>query len=88
MNSGRRREFFGLIFSGEGVSPDPKKVADFHKAAEPKNASEVRSFLGMAQYSARYIKDFATIIASPCERSRSRTMTGNEERKKSRPSTQ
>ena len=57
----KKIEFFGLIFSGEGVSPDPKKVADLHRAAEPKNASEVRSFLGMAQYSARYIKDFATI---------------------------
>ena len=57
----KKIEFFELIFSGEGVSPDPKKVADLHRAAEPKNASEVRSFLGMAQYSARYIKDFATI---------------------------
>ena len=74
-------EFFGLTFSGEGVSPDPKKVADFHKAAEPKNASEVRSFLGMAQRTLR-------LLPSPCERSRSRTMTGNGERKKSRPSTQ
>ena len=28
---------------------------------EPKNVSEVRSFLGMAQYSARFIPDFATV---------------------------
>ena len=54
-------EFFGLVFSGEGVSPDPKKVADLHAAKEPQNPSEVRSFLGLAQYSARFIKNFATI---------------------------
>ena len=29
----------------------------------PKNATEVRSFLGLAQYLARFIKDFASISA-------------------------
>ena len=57
----KKIEFFGLIFSGDYASPDPKKVADLHKAAEQKNASEVRSFLVMAQHSGRYIKDFATV---------------------------
>ena len=54
-------EFFGLVFSDKGVSPDPKKVADLHDAKEPQNQSEVRSFLGMAQFSARFIKNFATL---------------------------
>ena len=53
--------FFGLVFSGEGVSPDPKKIADHHAAKEPHNPPEVRLFLGMAQYSARFLKNFATI---------------------------
>ena len=57
----KKIEFFGQIFPGEGVSPDPKKVADLHRAAEPKNVSEVHSFLGMAQYSTRHIKDFVTV---------------------------
>ena len=57
----KKIEFFGLVFSSEGVSPDPKKVADLHAANEPQNPSEVRSFLGMAQYSARFIENFATI---------------------------
>ena len=49
-----------MIFSEDGVSPDPKKV-DLKKSPEPKNVSEVRSFLGMAQYSVRFIPDFASV---------------------------
>ena len=56
-----KMEFFGLVFSDKGVSPDPKKVADLHDAKEPQNQSEVRSLLGMAQFSARFINNFATL---------------------------
>ena len=51
-----------MIFSEDGVSPDPKKVEDMKKSVEPKNVSELRLFLGMAEYSARFIPDFATVI--------------------------
>ena len=57
----KKIELFGLVFSDNGVSPDPKKVADLHDAKEPQNQSEVRSFLGMAQFSARFIQNFATL---------------------------
>ena len=50
-----------MIFSEDGISPDPKKVEDLKKSPEPKNVSELRSFLGMTQYSVRFIPDFATI---------------------------
>ena len=53
--------FFGQIFSAEGTRPDPKRVEDLQNASEPQNASEVRSLLGMANYSRKCIKDFATI---------------------------
>ena len=55
--------FFGQIFSAEGTRPDPKRVEDVQNASEPQNASEVRSLLGMANYSRKYIRDFATITA-------------------------
>ena len=57
----RRIEFFGLIFSDQGVSPDPKKVAAIKEAAPPCNPAEVRSLLGMLNYSARFIKDYASL---------------------------
>ena len=55
--------FFGQIFSAEGTRPDPKRVEDLQNASEPQNAGEVRSLLGMANYSHKYIRDFATITA-------------------------
>ena len=54
-------EFFGYIFSGDGLTPAPEKVKALQDAAEPRNPTELCSFLGMAQYSARFIRNFATI---------------------------
>ena len=54
-------EFFGYIFSADGLAPAPEKVKALQDAAEPRNPTELRSFLGMAQYSARFIRNFATI---------------------------
>ena len=54
-------EFFGFLFTAEGTQPDPKKVSAFVESKPPKTVSEVRSYLGMANYSAQFIEDFATI---------------------------
>ena len=56
-------EFFGQIFSKDGIRPDPKRVTDLLNAPRPGNVSEVRSLLGMANYSSQYIPDFATLTA-------------------------
>ena len=53
-------EFFGFSFNKNGFGPHPKKIEELNSLQTPKNAAEVRSFLGMAQYSARFIPNFAT----------------------------
>ena len=53
--------FFGQVFTAEGTTPDPARVLDLQNALVPTNVHEVRSFLGMANYSSRYIPNYATI---------------------------
>ena len=53
--------FFGQIFSAKGTQPDPARISDLQNAPIPQNVHEVRSFLGMTNYSSRYIPDYATI---------------------------
>ena len=59
--------FFGIIFSKDGVKPDPRKITDIINAPVPSNATEVRRFLGMANLCARFIPNFAD-IAEPLRR--------------------
>ena len=57
-------EFFGLRFSKDGVSPSASKVEALRNMDRPKNASEVWSLLGMAQYSAQFIPGYAAMTTS------------------------
>ena len=54
-------EFFRLIYSKDGICPDPKKTEVFVNTLTPTSVSEVRSLLGMATYSSQFIPNFATI---------------------------
>ena len=54
--------FFGHKVSIAGISPDERKVDAVKQARVPQNISELRSFLRLANYCARYISHFATIV--------------------------
>jgi hypothetical protein len=56
--------FLGHVISTGGVSVNPTKVKDVLNWMPPMNASEIRSFLGLAGYYRRFIKDFSK-IANP-----------------------
>ena len=56
-------KFFGLILSDQGISPDPKKVEALQHLSAPSNQVDLRSFLGMANYSAQFIHNYATLAA-------------------------
>ena len=49
-----RTKFFGYIFSADGISPDPDKVAALEKAEPPASKEEVRSFLGLAGFNSQF----------------------------------
>ncbi len=56
-------EFFGLVFTAKGTSPAPSKVEAIRHMSPPQDAGEVRSLIGMAQYSSQFIPNFAEITA-------------------------
>ena len=53
--------FMGHVLSKNGIGPTSERGKDILNATEPKNASEVKSFLGLVNFSARYIPNLATL---------------------------
>ncbi|MCY6488281.1 hypothetical protein, partial [Actinobacillus pleuropneumoniae] len=56
--------YLGYIVGGGELKIDPSKVAVIVNWPKPKSATEVRSFLGAAQYWRMFISNFS-LIASP-----------------------
>ncbi|GKT32334.1 hypothetical protein ADUPG1_006514, partial [Aduncisulcus paluster] len=52
-------EFLGFMISGEGIRRSPKKLAAIKKFKKLKSVSDVRSFLGTANYLKKFIPNYA-----------------------------
>ena len=55
--------FIGDVVSEEGVSPDPRKTSAIANMEKPQNKEEVRRFLGMVTYLAKFIPRLSTVSA-------------------------
>ncbi|WVZ87870.1 hypothetical protein U9M48_034445 [Paspalum notatum var. saurae] len=53
--------FLGHVLTAEGVSVDPEKVEAVSNWKTPRNATEIRSFLGLAGYYQRFMENFSKI---------------------------
>ena len=53
--------FMGLLLSKYGIGPTEERVRAVLEAVQPTTPTEVRSFLGMVGFSARFIHNFSTL---------------------------
>lgn len=61
-------QYLGHVVSGEGVATEPEKITAISQWPTPTDATKLRSFLGLAGYYRRFIKNYG-IICKPLHNS-------------------
>ncbi|GBG76584.1 hypothetical protein CBR_g22464 [Chara braunii] len=56
-------EYLGHFVTPEGISPLSDKIQAIQEWSEPRNITDVRSFLGLVGYYQRFIKGYSKIVA-------------------------
>ncbi|WRX16227.1 Reverse transcriptase domain - like 10 [Theobroma cacao] len=54
--------FLGHVVSKDGIQVDSKKIEAVEKWPRPTSVTEIRSFVGLAGYYRRFVKDFSKIV--------------------------
>jgi len=55
--------FLGHVINSNGITMEPSKVDAVMKWPQPRNIHDIRSFLGLAGYYRRFVKDFSRVAA-------------------------
>ena len=63
----QKMRFFGLEFNCQGVNSDPEKIAAISQLQTPKDAVQLREFLGIAPYMAPFAPNLSHHTAIICE---------------------
>lgn len=53
--------FYGTVYDKFGARPDPKKVETIKAIQEPKDASELQTFMGLATYMSNFIPNLSAL---------------------------
>jgi hypothetical protein len=68
-------EYLGHIISPNGMRPNPKLVEALQKFPRPTTLKELQSFLGLANYYRKFIKDYSSIATSLTDATRNASQT-------------
>ncbi|GBG91417.1 hypothetical protein CBR_g52304 [Chara braunii] len=55
--------YLGHVLDGDGVKPEDSKIAAIRDWPTPRTLTELHSFLGLANYSRKFVRNFSTIAA-------------------------
>ncbi|GBG72145.1 hypothetical protein CBR_g11078 [Chara braunii] len=55
--------YLGHVLDGDGVKPEDRKIATIRDWPTPRTLTELRSFLGLANYYRKFVRNFFTIAA-------------------------
>ncbi|GBG59791.1 hypothetical protein CBR_g54895 [Chara braunii] len=55
--------YLGHVLDGDGIKPEDSKIATIRDWSSPRTLTDLRSFLGLANYSRKLVRNFSTIAA-------------------------
>ena len=56
-------EYLGHIIDDKGLHPSPEKIRAIKDAPEPQNVTELKSFLGLLNYYAKFLPNLSILLS-------------------------